>query len=584
MRPATPSRIRVLFPRGAVRGFLAGLAGVLYAMGAVVLVASPAAAATPVSGGGSSFATPEIQQWTAEVASPPYNLNVNWAGSSSSAGRDDYAQGVDQYAASDIIYYSEDGPFAQQAQTDHPFKYVTVSAGGLSFMYNIVIGGTRWTGLDLTQQEVCQIFTGALTNWSQLAATPGDSALAGVDQPINAVLRSDGAGESYVLSQYCIAVDPTDWQNFVTYVEKTEGESAEAQLGWHGDTDMATGQPVEFWPPNLEDGQKNSNLSAGSAASDVVDVTSGATGAYSIGYMATAYAKAAGFPVASVRNGAGNYVQPTSNNVQLALAYASQNPVGTFNLNFTGTNPNAYFPSTYSYVLAPTSTKFPANAGADATLATFLCFVTGQGQNDAQPLAYAPLSAQVTQLSVNAIQAIPGAPPASSCGKGGPAPSVAPPPTPPPPPSTIGTGNGLGLGGGPGTSGPNGTPSGNSPGGPTSGGTTTTTSAAGARGGTAASKTGSGGSSAGGSGGTSGAGSGSRSASGGNGGSSASGLGLSGGGSNALADATPTSVELASGSNAPATTNFQTYTYLIIGAVVCGVGVTAVGTKRGGRR
>jgi ABC-type phosphate transport system substrate-binding protein len=528
----------------------------------VVAVAGPASAATTVSGGGSSFAAPELQQWSADVAHPPANLTVNYASNSSGAGRDDYAQGYDQYGASDIVYYSNDGSFEQEAQSQHPFKYVTVSAGGLAFMYNIVIGGQRWTGLQLTQQEACQIFTGQLTNWTQLANTPGDAILAGVNEPISTVLRSDAAGESYVLSQYCIAVDPSDWSTFVNYVQTNGG--SETGVGWPGDSDLSVGKPVEFWPPKLEDSQTNNNISAGGAPEEVNAVSDPNNGGYSIGYMAAVYAQTAGYPMASVQNAAGAFVQPNATSVQIALSYATANDLGTFNLSFTGNNPGAYFPSTYSYILAPTTTNAPASAGADATLGQFLCYAIGQGQSEAARELYAPLSSQVTQLSVAAIQSIPGAPAAASCGTGGPAPVVSS-------PGAVSTGTGAS-----GSSTPGAAPSASASGKTATSGSSTA-SGAGATGSastgatvtTVAGSAASSGSAAGSASSAAGATSGSQ---GGSYGAGSSGSGQS---------TSPVSVEELASASTGSTTNSDAYWWLALGAIVCAVGTLGVGASKG---
>ena len=408
-------------------------AGAALAAAVVVVVAFPAGAAqaaASVSGGGSTFAAPELQQFASDTSGAPYDLQVNYAATGSGAGRENYAQGTYQYGTSDIVFTPNDGPLAADAATKHPYRYVTVTAGGLGFMYNIVIGGQRWTGLNLTRQDVCQIFTGAITTWNdpRLVSTPGDAILASVDKHIQPVVRSDQAGESYVLSQYCLAIDRGDWLTFVNYV--LANRSNETGAGWNGDQDLAPAgnpnqaEPIEYWPPLL-DGNDNAIIRSG--ASNLVQyVVDPNTGSNSITYVAAVYAKDAGFPMASVQNQAGDFVQPNANSVQLALSYAKANASGTFDLDFSGPNPAAYFPSTYSYILAPTSTNAPASAGVDQSMAEFLCYSVGQGQNDAAPLLYAPLSREVTAISVQAIEAIPGAPSASQCGIGGPAPAVTP--------------------------------------------------------------------------------------------------------------------------------------------------------------
>lgn len=407
-----PNRARLRRRVSAIAGAVAALA-----CGTLLPIASDPTAAyasATVNGGGSSFQAPEAEQWSADVAHNPYNISINYVNSSSGAGRGFYAAGQYDYAATDVIYNAEDGTEGSTVQTTHPFRYVTVTAGGLAFEYDLVIGGVPFTSLNLSRQQVCQIFTGELTNWSQLAGTPGDGALASANLPIKPVIRSDPAGESYVLSQYCQAVDPADWAKFKNWVD------ANAQNIAYSDPNMAAGQPVSYWPTTLYNG--DAPLAASGAPAAAADAY-GANYNGNITYVATAYAVQLGAPVASVQNAAGHFVQPDANSVQLALAYARANSVGTFNLDFSGSNPGAYFPSTYSYVVDPATTHTPDGA-INAPLNQYLCYAVGLGQWKAAPLRYAPLSQQVNALSVAAIEQTPDAPPASQCGKGGPQPKV----------------------------------------------------------------------------------------------------------------------------------------------------------------
>jgi ABC-type phosphate transport system substrate-binding protein len=408
-------------------------AGLLAAVSCVIFgVVSPldASAAPTVNGGGSSFAALELQEWDSQIAGAPYNLGINYTSTSSGDGRTSYANGLYQFGASDIIYQAnEDGQaLVNQVNTAHPFQYVTVTAGGLGFMYNLTINGQQITNLQLTRDDVCEIFTGEVTQWSQFAQNgpPADAQLAQLASDptadaIHPVVRSDAAGESYVLSQYCEAVDPADWTVFQQF-EVANG----AQWGYN-DPNMGAGLPVSTWPSNLYKGYQDVEASGADGVADYV--TSASSGAGTITYDAAGYAKVRNWPMASVQNAANQFTQPTPDAAQAALAYAEGNQLGTFNLDFTGPDPTAYFPSTYSYVLAPT-TLDPTDS---VTLSEYLCYAVGQGQNYAEQLAYAPLSQQVTALSVAAIEKMPGAPPQASCGVGGPAPNVGfvAPPTPP---------------------------------------------------------------------------------------------------------------------------------------------------------
>jgi len=138
---------------------------------------------------------------------------------------------------------------------------------------------------------------------------------------------------------------------------------------------------------------------------------------------------------------AGVFTQPDESNVTVALGYATPRGNGTFNLSYNGPDPRAYFPSTYSYILAQTSGFDP---GKGATLGQFLCYAISQGQVVAPSLRYARLSTPLVNIAIDAIAQIPGAPSKQSCFIQG-----APPPPPPPTIVVVGVGNG-GTGGGPG--------------------------------------------------------------------------------------------------------------------------------------
>jgi phosphate transport system substrate-binding protein len=380
---------------------------------------TPASAGgTPISGGGSSFAALEIDQWRADTARTPYNLSVNYVSQGSSFGRQQFITNNLDYGASDIIFQQvlgeigqlQGGRCAGQA-LPNCFVYVPVSAGGVSFMYNKVLpSGARMNNLQLTRDQACRIFTGAITTWGQLASD--NPSLAGDSSQIVPIIRSDGAGESYVLSQFCIAVDPAVWQAFIADRKAHDPQNVAP--------DFAAGLPVSNWPQNW--GHSNPVAFGDGVANAVADPSAGQN---AITYTAAGYAKVRNFPVASVQNAAGVFTQPTEENVTVALGYASPqndpstNTVGTFALNFFGADPRAYFPSTYSYILAQTG---GFDAGKGATLGQFLCYAISKGQEIAPLLAYARLSAPLVQIAIDAITKIPGAPPASSCFLAGAAP------------------------------------------------------------------------------------------------------------------------------------------------------------------
>ena len=441
------------------------IAAALLMVATLGLAATPAGAAgAHLTGGGSGFAGPEIDQWKAETAVAPYNLSINYVAQGSTFGRVSFYSQTLDFGASDITY----PPFELDAlkasrrcagKTLHDcFVYVPVSAGGVAFMYNLVDGsGNRVSNLQLTRRAACKIFTGAITKWNDPELVQSNPFLRNFARGIQPVVRADGAGESYVLSEFCIAVAPDVWRDFIARQRQENPQNNAA--------DFLSGSPVSNWPPPSN---ANAVPYADGVANAVAD-PSGGPG--SMTYVAAAYAKQRSFPVASLQNAAGMYTQPDEANVTVALGYARPNPsadaAGTFLLNFSGGDPRAYFPSTYSYILAQRAGFNPAQG---ATLGVFLCYAISAGQAAAVPLRYARLSAPIVNIAIDAISNIPGAPDKNHCVVAGSAP-------PPPPPAVNG---GTGFPTGPGPSG--GPPAANANSNPSAGGpvgngraTTTTT-------------------------------------------------------------------------------------------------------------
>jgi phosphate transport system substrate-binding protein len=121
----------------------------------------------------------------------------------------------------------------------------------------------------------------------------------------------------------------------------------------------------------------------------------------------TAYALERKSPVASVKNASGAYTQPTATGVASALAYATQQPDGVHVLNFDGAGPKVYNPSTYSYLLTPTTGWDPAKG---ATMSNFVNYALTLGQQKAPEIGYASLGLSLEQFGVNTVKAdVPGA-------------------------------------------------------------------------------------------------------------------------------------------------------------------------------
>jgi ABC-type phosphate transport system substrate-binding protein len=353
------------------------------------------AAGASIAGTGSSFASPAITQWQDDVSHSPYGLTINWTPSNSGQGRYEFTNQTVDFAVSDTGYVSAS---VGTTPPSFPFIFIPITAAGVAFMYNIP--GLKGT-LQLTSYEACAILTGGITNWDQLNNSSYGAQASGVtlpNLPIIPVTESDPAGTNYVLEEWCIAEQPSLWANFAHQQETQSG----------GPTDgvaINATSPSSNWP-GIRGGldEQNTTSVAGGVQSN-----SGAIGAVQLQYaLDDGYGK--GNPaegVASVENASGDYTQPSPPDVASALAYATQLANGTHQLNFNGLGPHVYNPSTYSYLLTPT-TGWSKTKGA--TLSAFVDYVLTLGQKEAPNIQYASLGLSLERYGVDAVTAdVPGA-------------------------------------------------------------------------------------------------------------------------------------------------------------------------------
>ncbi len=408
---AVPAGYRVRGPRPAAIGIaavLAVLAGVLSQFLGVPLVgASPSLQST-----GSSFAGEAIGEWTAQ-ASTLYGLNINFQVTSSVIGLNNFATNQVDFGASDIPYSSGQA----QSNPTIPYEYMPDVAGGLSFMYNLKGNdGQPITNLILDAQTVGDVFLGKITKWNDRSIAQLNPQLAG-DLPstqITAVYRSDASGENYLLSDYLLHQDATDFSAAQTAFESFE-----------------PGQPDATWPtppqgfnfsthpgyPGWQQGTPIGANGSSNAADDVAPVAS----VGSITYVETAYAIDHQSPVASLINASNNAVQPTSVNVATALEAAILHSDLTQDLHNVYTNPlpNAYPLSAYSYLVTPCSPQlaqtkggscaangsgtstFPAQKGQ--ALGQFVSFLACAGQQGMATLGYSPLPPNLVLEDFDAV-------------------------------------------------------------------------------------------------------------------------------------------------------------------------------------
>lgn len=359
----------------------------------------------PISGTGSSFASPAIDTWVNTTHNAPYGLSVNWAPSNSGTGRYEFTNQTTDFAVSDIGYVGN----TDTTPPSFPFNFIPITAGGIAFMYNVP-GLTKQ--LQLSSLTACGLLTGGIKNWNDSNIAADNPGVSLPNVPVVPVTESDSAGTNYVLEEWCIDEQPAEWAAFV--------QAQESQSG--GPTDgvaISPTSPNSNWP-GIKGGLDDQSTTA--VASDVAN-NSGAIGAVQVKYAADSNFDGSdpSKNVALVKNASGDYTPPTPVDVASALAYATQLPNGTHQLNFGGIGAHVYNPSTYSYLLTPTTGWAPSKGD---TMSQFVNYVLTLGQQVAPTFGYASLGLSLEQYGVNAVQHnVPGAVPptaaeqqAYSCG------------------------------------------------------------------------------------------------------------------------------------------------------------------------
>jgi phosphate ABC transporter phosphate-binding protein len=373
---------------------MAVLAAVCTGLAATVL---PAAATPPypgvLTGGGSTWVYPAMSQWIADVAQD--GMSVSYTPTGSSVGRTYFAQGIYDFAASDIPYGVTDGT-AQDPPPTRGYAYVPDLAGATTFVYNLTVNGQRITDLRLSGSVLAQIFTGVITNWDDPQIAADDPGLNLPSIPITPVVRSDGDGSTADFTAWMVATQDSWWTRYC----------ALPQISWNPCTATST------YPVGSDPAMKAEPGDGGVAGFVAQPQSNGA-----IGYTQYAYAIEDGFPVAKVLNTAGYYTEPTPGNVGVSLLAAQINTdassplYGTADLSgvYTDTDPRTYELSSYSYLIVPTDTSDNFTTAKGNTLGDFGQYLLCQGQDEVDALGYSALPINLVEAGYAQLAKIPGA-------------------------------------------------------------------------------------------------------------------------------------------------------------------------------
>lgn len=336
----------------------------IFALAALVgaVVGGQALGQLKLNGAGATFPYVIYSKWF-DVYHKKTNIEFNYQSIGSGGGIKQVIEGTVDFGASDAAMSDAQMKEAQEKRGTEILHIPTVM-GAVVVTYNVPGVGK---GLKLTSDAVSGVFLGEITNWNDTRIASVNAGLRLPDMPIIVAHRSDGSGTTAI---------------FTDYLTKTS-KVWEQRVG-RG--------PSVNWPVGL--GGKGNEGVAG-----LVKQSEG-----SIGYVEVAYAVQNSLPYAVLKNRAGNFVEPTFDEVSAAAASSSGNMPEDLRVSITdATGKNSYPISGFTWLLIYKNMKDKQKAQA---LVKFLRWAMTEGQSYARDLYYAPLPKEVIKLCEKKIASV----------------------------------------------------------------------------------------------------------------------------------------------------------------------------------
>ena len=309
----------------------------------------------PLVGAGSTLVAPLMAKWQADFVKKS-NITVTY-GAIGSGG------GIEQVTAGTVDFGASDAPLTPDQQKQAPkVLMVPWALSSTDVVYNVKGAPSD---LKLDGPTLADIYLGKITKWNDPAIAQLNSGANLPATPIKPVYRSDGSGDTYILTDYLSKVSP----EFKSKV----------------------GNATEVKFPVGVGGKGNDGVSA------LLGSTDGA-----IAYVGAAYAQSNKFNQVAMKNAAGNFEVPSTKTISAAAAAVSDVPAdnAVSIVNPPASASDAYPLSSYTYVLAPSNSK------KAASLKKFLTYAIGDGQQFGESLLFAQLPSQVVTAGKSTIAKI----------------------------------------------------------------------------------------------------------------------------------------------------------------------------------
>jgi len=212
--------------------------------------------------------------------------------------------------------------------------------------------------LKLTGPVLANVFLGKIKSWNDPAIARLNPEMKLPELSIQVLHRNEGKGSNYILSDYLSKVSP----EFLSMAGRSESPK---------------------WPV----GQTFQR------SQDLVAKLRGTPGA--IGYTELNIAAASAVRIASIKNGAGEFVRPSAKSIAAAATASGSKMNNDFRVSLTNAPGKESYPiSSFTWLYVPAVAKDP---GRGSSVASYLKWVYTSGQKIAQEKGYAILPPEVLE-------------------------------------------------------------------------------------------------------------------------------------------------------------------------------------------
>jgi len=323
------------------------------AVGMVPLVAAgPLAAQVSLTGAGATFPNPIYTKWF-DAYNKKTGVQINYQSIGSGGGIRQFTEGTVDFGASDGPMNDE-----QIAAVQGKVLHVPTVLGAVVMTYNLPeVGATK---LKFDGATIAGIYLGQITKWNDKQIVKLNPGVKLPNSDIIVVHRSDGSGTSYIFTDFLSKVS-ADWQEKV-------GKATSVN-----------------WPAGLG-GKGNEGVT------QQVKQTEG-----SLGYVELIYALSNSLPYATVKNGAGAFVDATLASVTAAASSAKFPKNTDFRVSITNAPGKEAYPiSSFTWLLVRPDMNDQGKAKAMRDFLQWM--ISSDAQQMASELKYAPLPQEVVRL------------------------------------------------------------------------------------------------------------------------------------------------------------------------------------------